>query len=215
MMQEQEDQDIQPESGMPVDEPGPEVVTPLEGDHEVEAQPRPKRRLRKVLLWVVGLVIIFAAGVVLSWVVKVQPQAEQIATLNADSITAQDQVAQLNQELQELRPLAALNSKLTDDLSSATAHLDLLKVLVDVSTAQLALAQEDDIAARAALTGTDARLKALAATLEGANAIDVGEMSGRLELVLEEVESDTFAARRDLEILAKNLLALERVLFGE
>jgi cytoskeletal protein RodZ len=215
MMQEQEDQDIQPESSMPVDEPGPEVVTPLEGDHEVEAQPRPKRRLRKVLLWVVGLVIIFAAGVVLSWVVKVQPQAEQIATLNADSITAQDQVAQLNQELQELRPLAALNSKLTDDLSSATAHLDLLKVLVDVSTAQLALAQEDDIAARAALTGTDARLKALAATLEGANAVDVGEMSGRLELVLEEVESDTFAARRDLEILANNLLALERVLFGE
>jgi hypothetical protein len=34
-------------------------------------------------------------------------------------------------------------------------------------------------------------------------------------LVLDEVESDEFAARRDLEILANNLLSLERSLFGE
>jgi hypothetical protein len=102
-----------------------------------------------------------------------------------------------------------------NELSLVSAHLNLLAVLVDVTTAQLALAQEDDIAARAALTGTDARLGALESTLEGANAEEVAEMSNRLQLVLEEAESDTFAARRDLEILANNLLALERVLFGE
>jgi hypothetical protein len=90
-----------------------------------------------------------------------------------------------------------------------------LNVLVDVTTAQLALAQDDDIAARAALTGTAARLTALESTLDGADAIAVAEMGERLQLVLEEVETDSFAARRDLEILANNLLALERVLFGE
>jgi hypothetical protein len=34
-------------------------------------------------------------------------------------------------------------------------------------------------------------------------------------LALEGVESDSFAAQRDLEILANNLLSFERSLFGE
>ena len=214
-MQEQEEQEITPESPKPVLETDPEVFVPPLVENGMEEASKPSRRLRKVLLWSVGLILIFAAGVVLSWVIQVRPQNEQIANLEAEILSAQEQVDLLDKEVKELRPVAELSSQLKEELSSATAHLDLLRVLVDVTTAQLALAQEDDIAARAALTGTTVRLNALAASLEGANASEARDMGGRLKLVLEEVQSDSFAARRDLEILANNLLALERILFGE
>jgi hypothetical protein len=40
-------------------------------------------------------------------------------------------------------------------------------------------------------------------------------MRDRLRLVLAELDSDAFAAQRDLEVLANNLLALRRSLSGE
>jgi hypothetical protein len=215
MMQEQDGNEIQPESTTPEFVSEPEVVEPPPQDTFLDETPVPKKRLRRVLLWTVSLIVILAIGVVLMWTLRVRPQVAQIAEMEAEIISAQDQINLQDTELKKLRPLIDENEQLVEKLSLASAHLDLLSVLVDVTTAQLALAQEDDIAARAALTGTDARLGTLESTLDGANAEEVAEMSDRLQLVLEEVESDTFAARRDLEILANNLLALERVLFGE
>jgi cytoskeletal protein RodZ len=215
MMQEKDSSEIQPESTTPEFVSEPEVVEPPPQDPFLDEAPVPKKRLRRVLLWAVSLIVILAVGVVLMWTLRVQPQVAQIAEMEAEIISAQDQINSQDTELKKLRPLIDENEQLVEKLSLASAHLDLLSVLVDVTTAQLALAQEDDIAALAALTGTDARLGTLESTLDGANAEEVAEMSGRLQLVLEEVESDTFAARRDLEILANNLLALERVLFGE
>lgn len=212
-MQEQEGQDLQSEAPAPPFEKEAEV--PLDQDIEVTEPTAAPRRLRRILLWALSLIVILAAGVILTWVIRVQPQAEQIASLDAAIITLQDQVDEQSQELKELRPLVAQNDKLESELALSNAHLDLLTVLVDVTTAQLALAQEDDIAARAALTGTGERLEALETSLEGANAVEVREMNDRLQLVIAEVQSDAFAARRDLEILTNNLLALERVLFGE
>ena len=214
-MQEQDGNELQPESMAPDFVSEPEVVEPPPQDPFLEETPVPKRRLRRVLLWAVSLIVILAVGVVLIWTLRVRPQVAQITEMEAEIISAQDQINSQEDELEKLRPLVDENEELVEKLLLASAHLDLLTVLVDVTTAQLALAQEDDIAARAALTGTDARLGALESTLEGSNAEKVVEMSNRLQLVLEEVESDTFAARRDLEILANNLLALERVLFGE
>ncbi len=214
-MEEHEDPGLQPETPEPAPEPESQVgdVPPIE---RVEEEPgKLPKRLRKILLWAVGLVVLFAAGVVLSWFIQVRPQAIRIQSLETQLLEAQDQIDLLSQEVQTLRPLSDENTQLMEELDATRVHLDLLSVLVDVTTAQLALTQEDDIAARAALTGTDASLDSLESTLEGADAREVSDMSERLALVLEEVESDPFAARRDLEVLANNLLALERVLFGE
>lgn len=214
-MQEQEDQDLQSASPTPVPESEPELVVPSPIENGMDEPPEPRPWLRKVLLWAVGLVVVFSAGVLLSWTLQVRPQAARIESLETQFLASQDQIKLLDEELQSLRPLSGQITQLREELSSAEAHLDLLNVLVDVTTAQLALAQEDDIAARAALTGTSSRLDALESTLEGSNAKDVGDMNARLQLVVEEVQNDPFAARRDLEILTNSLLALERVLFGE
>jgi hypothetical protein len=82
-----------------------------------------------------------------------------------------------------------------------------------VTSAQLALAQEDEIAAKAALAGTRVSLLELEEKLSAADAETVRGLIERLELVQGEVESDEFAASRDLEILANNLLTLERSLY--
>ncbi len=214
-MQEQDDQGLQPESPKPDVAGEPEPFVASTAEPVLEEPKLPPKRLRRALLWALSLVVILAAGVILTWTLRVQPQAVALADAEAEILSAQDQINAQSVELEKLRPLVDQNEQLIEELSLSKAHLDLLNVLVDVTTAQLALAQEDDIAALAALTGTDANLAMLEATLDGSNAEEVREMSSRLQLVLEEVESDAFAARRDLEILANNLLALERVLFGD
>lgn len=214
-MQEQDDQGLQPESPKPDVAGEPEPFVASTAEPVLEEPKLPSKRLRRALLWALSLVVILAAGVILTWTLRVQPQAVALADAEAEILSAQDQINAQSAELEKLRPLVDQNEQLIEELSLSKAHLDLLNVLVDVTTAQLALAQEDDIAALAALTGTDANLAMLEATLDGSNAEEVREMSSRLQLVLEEVESDAFAARRDLEILANNLLALERVLFGD
>jgi cell division protein FtsL len=213
-MEEHEGQGLQSEDIKPIPDLGSEAL-PSDGvEEEVPKEPRP-RRLRRALLWILSLVVIFAAGVILTWAVRIRPQAAQLVELQSQVASLQEQLDDQKTELGELRPLVEENALLAEDLVKLSAHLDLLVVLVDVTTAQLALAQEDDIAARAALTGTEARLNTLEAGLEGPDAAAVAEMRTRLQLVLDGVETDNFAARRDLEIMANDLLSLERVLFGE
>jgi hypothetical protein len=91
--------------------------------------------------------------------------------------------------------------------------MDLLSVLVDVTTAQLAMAQDDPIAAKAALAGTDERLRTLDEELVGADTVE--GLRNRLALVIEELDDNIFAAQKDLQILSNNLISLERSLFGK
>jgi hypothetical protein len=99
-------------------------------------------------------------------------------------------------------------------LDQAQARLELLSILVDVSRSQLAVAQEDPVHALAALDGTAEKLIALEGHLSGSDAEAVQGMAERLLLVVAEVNSDIFAAQRDLEILSNTLLEMDRELFG-
>jgi DNA repair ATPase RecN len=173
------------------------------------------RRLRRFLLWTVGLLVLFALGVVAAWFLQIQPMREQNRTLRSDLTDAQQQVESLSSEVDRLKPFEAESEALKEQVAQLESHIFLLDVLVDVSKAQLGLVEEDAIAAKDALQGTGDHLKQLEERLSGPDAEAVRGMSERLALALEEVESDEFAARRDLEILANNLIALEQRLFGE
>lgn len=173
------------------------------------------RRLRRFLIWTVGLLLLFALGVVAAWFLQIKPMRDQNRVLSADLTDAQQQVVSLTSEVDRLAPLESENEKLRDQVAQLESHIFLLDVLVDVSKAQLALAEEDPIAAEDALRGTGQRLDQLKGRLSGADSEAVSGMGERLVLALEEVKTDEFAARRDLEILANNLIALEQRLFGE
>jgi len=189
---------------------------PVELLEEVEPAKPPskfRRFLSRALRWVTGFMVVFAFGVAATWVVQVRPGSEQISSIRAELDSAQAQIDSLEGEVESLRPLEGENSSLRTELTKIKQRMDLLSVLVDVTTAQLAMAQDDPIAAKAALAGTDDRLMAM--DMELVDAETVEGFRTRLALVLEEVDDNAFAAKRDLQILASNLLSLERSLFGE
>ncbi len=176
-------------------------------DEEIPLEPvKPKRRLRRFLFWTLCIIGVFALGLVAMWFVRVGP-------LSTELEKARVEIKSLESELEDLRPMKAENAQLSDALETSESHLQLLSVLVNVTSAQLALAQEDEIAAKAALAGTRVSLLELEEKLSAADAETVRGLIERLELVQGEVESDEFAASRDLEILANNLLTLERSLY--
>jgi len=167
------------------------------------------RTLRRVLVWAVGLEVIFALGVAAAWFAQILPKASEIQQLRTDLAAAQT-------ELQSLRPLVAENQALTLDLSQARRQQAVVEVLVDVTSAQAAIALENPSGARLALGGTDNRLQALSTLLDAPDTQErVSAMRGRLTQILAELDRDAFAAQNDLEVLANDLAVLRQEAGGQ
>jgi len=167
------------------------------------------RTLRRVLVWAVGLEVIFALGVAAAWFAQILPKASEIQQLRTDLAAAQT-------ELQSLRPLVAENQTLTVDLAQAQRQQAVVEVLVDVTSAQAAIALENPSGARLALGGTDNRLQALSTLLDAPDAQErVSAMRGRLTQILAELDRDAFAAQNDLEVLANDLAVLRQEAGGQ
>lgn len=163
-----------------------------------------KRLLRRAVLWL-G---IFALGIVATWLVQVRPRAMETSDLRSEVEQLQDEVSELEASLDELKGVEAERDELE-------LHLSLLDILVDVSAAQLAINDGNFDTAQAALAETGDKLTELAASLEGDYQETLDGMVARLELALEEINQDPFAAESDLEVLRNSILALERSLFGD
>ena len=187
----------------PIMEPKQEILD----DDEIPSVPvKPKRRLRRFLFWMLYITGVFALGLVAMWFLRVGPLSTELDKTRVE-------IESLESELEDLRPMQAENEQLSDALETSESHLQLLSVLVNVTSAKLALAQEDMIAAKAALAGTRDSLLELEERLSAEDAETVRGLIDRLELVQGEVDTDEFAASRDLEILANTLLSLEGSLF--
>jgi hypothetical protein len=192
-------------------------------------EPKPPSRLgiffRKALRWVTGLIVVFGFGVGTTWFVRVQPMSDQLEDLNnqlqAAVLTANELESQYSSKQNEKQDLETQLSdaqlqieSLEEELLNAELNVDVMKIWVDVSSAELALANDDMVTAKASLAGTDGRLGELKNKLQGEDQETIEGMRSRLALVLDELETNRFAAMRDLEVLASNLMALERSLFG-
>lgn len=169
---------------------------------------------RQALRWAAILGLAFVLGIAALWIARLRPQQERVRRMETEVRQAQTQIGDLESEVTELESLRQENQMLRQDLEMANLHLDLLDILVDVEAAQIALERDNPSQAQSALRGTDAKLEELGSGLEGSPADSVQAMRDRLRLVVEELDSDAFAARQDLEIMANNLLSLEEVLFG-
>lgn len=187
--------------------PVAEVKQEIPEDVEAPSDPvKPKRRLRWFLFWTLCVIGLFALGLAATWFLQVGP-------LTIELEKARFEIESLESELEGLRSLPAENEQFSDALSTSESHRQLLIVLFDVTSAQLALAQGDTVAAKAALAGTRASLLEFEKMLSAEDADTVGDLIKRLELVPGEIDTNEAAASLDLEILAKSLLSLERSLF--
>lgn len=183
---------------------------------EVEVKPsKLSLFLRKILRWTVAVMVVFALGVGAAWSARIQPQRDEIEQLKNDIVSEQDRNQSLEAKIKELNPLIEANAALSGQLADAEMQADVLMLIMDVNSAQLALIENDSVTAKAALSGSDSRLGDLQQEFTGESSQTVAEMRVRLVLVLDEIDDDFFAALRDLEILSNNLQALSRSLFGE
>jgi len=172
------------------------------------------RFLRRTLRWATATVVVFGLGVAATWFNQVRPRIAQQEALEQGLAAVEAQRDQLQAAVDELQGVQAENELLQTELQETEGRLALLRVLVDVTTAQLGIAQDDPIAAKAALENTAAALVNLGEKLGPSEASTVAGLQDRLTLVQAELEADIFAAQRDLEILANSLLEIERDQFG-
>jgi hypothetical protein len=192
-----------------VDSPDDEPKAPTDGGAQ---DSRVGGFLKRALRWVVIFLVVFTLGIVAMQFVRVRPLTEERDSLSQS--LAESQVAQqeLEQEIDRLEGVEQENQALSEALQKAEVKLALLNILVDVTRAQLALAQEDPVRVAAALQGTGEKLGILRDLMQDSDLEGIHE---RLVLVLSEADGDPFAAERDLEILANILLEIERELAGE
>jgi len=168
--------------------------------------------LKRALRWVVIFLVVFTLGIVAMQFVRVQPLTDERDSLSQSLAEAQAANQDLQIEIDRLEGVEQENQALSEALRQTEVKLALLNILVDVTRAQLALAQEDPLRVAAALEGTGEKLATLRDLMQDSDLEGIRE---RLVLVLSEVDDDPFAAERDLEILANTLLAIEQELSGE
>ena len=89
---------------------------------------------RALLRWITAIAFVFCLGVLAVWFVRVRPESEQISQMETKIFTLQK------------------------ELNGPQPQVQILQSLLEVSQAQVALAQGDTAGVPQALSGTDSRL---------------------------------------------------------
>jgi chromosome segregation ATPase len=195
---------------------------PAQPDPAKPAKPqlgRFHRFWRTSLIWLAVVALAFLAGVLIFNFLRYQPLNERLNQ-------TQDELTQSNQNISNLEAkLTTTSNKVTilendnqvlqSELDTATTHLELLQVLVDVNNARLALVDGDVPAAKASLKNTSAKLEVITPRIAEVDTNLAQSMPQRLALILAGLDSDIETAKVDLELLTGNLLDVETALFDE
>lgn len=200
----------------------PEPVTGKEPEEKLEeiAEKQPPTRfqlfLRKALIGLGIVIVIFLAGFLTDHFVRYAPLAD---TLDETRV----ELEAVNQDLSELKAenalLERINRSAADQMAAMEAELAAVRanalfyqVLVDVNTARLALFMEDIEGAQAALADTQDNLEALLPAISEVDTELALSLPRRLDLIVSGLERDPETGRIDLELFTKDLLELQPLL---
>jgi len=210
-----------PESPEKPGEPGkPEVKT------GVKPAKQPPGFWLRALRWILGVLIVFGLGVILVVYIGLIPAQDRNDTINQELQSAQQRISDLQAqaqqeqdslqaEIQRLQSFESENQELQAQLNRAELHVAILSAQNDVVNAQLALENEDATSANLALSQTSETLDTISALLEPNQREVVTTMKDRLGLAIQGVDTDTFAARSDLDVLYNDLIKLENTFFSQ
>jgi len=181
--------------------------------------PKPPSRsaawLRRALRWATGLVVVFALGLGATWMAQVRPLHLRLAALEEERALLDARVAELQAKVSDMDAVRAENASLKVGQAKMEQHLAVLQAMIATAQAQVSLASGAERAkAGAALSQADGYLAELEQALAGSMQDDVRALRERLAMAAGELESDPFAARRDVEVLANGLENLKRQLSG-
>lgn len=197
-----------PDLAPAVPRPMPPVPDPLPAS---PSQSRWSRALR----WTTGLLVVFALGLGATWMVQVRPLRQQVAVLEQEQGVLQEGNAELQAQVTQMEGVRAENVALLVRQAKLDQSFALLKARVSTLRAQLILSAGGEAQEAAqALVSADSQLAILEQALAGSQQEGVQILRERLALAIGELESDPFAARRDLEVLANGLDTMEMALSG-
>jgi len=193
----------------------PATVPPLAPSPSSLESSRFSPWLRRALRWATGLLVVFAMGLGATWLAQVRPLQAQVESLEQERATLEAQAADLTLQLQAMEAVRAENVSLKVDQAKLEQQRLVLQAMTATAQAQLALTDGSAVEAPGPLLSrVDGHLTSLQNGLAGSMQQDVRDLRDRLALAAGEVESDPFAARRDLEVLANGLRMLEEQLSG-
>lgn len=192
---------------------------PVEEKPEKIEPSKTQKFFQKALIWLIVIVIAFGSGFLLDHFLRYIPLKQDLSEVQSEMQTLNEDLDELDNQIELLRPrLEAANariSSLESDLEMANARSQLYQVFASVNNARLALFQEDFDAARINLAETKQQLEELAPIIKEVNPELSLSLPRRLELIIDGLERDPETASVDLELLNKDLLALESILFEE
>lgn len=189
-------------------------------------QKQPSSFLIRALRWTLGFLIVFGLGAITVIYFGLLPtqknyrdtnQNLQTARQNIEEIQSQSQQEQANlqAEIDRLKTFENKNQELQNQLNQAELHVAILSAQNNVIAAQLALEKEDTNSASLALSQTPNTLDTISNMLEPNQRDVVTKMKDRLELATNGIDTNTYAALSDLDVLYNDLIKLENTLFSQ
>jgi cell division protein FtsL len=169
---------------------------------------------RRILIWLVVIVIAFAGGFFVDAALRYQPEKAKVAELTEEITSAQTEITTLEAEIDRLSVFEEHNVSLTEEIADITTHITILSARAAVADATLALEQNRFADAKLALDKVGSTLETLKTMLNVDQVEVVVNMLQRHQLILIELEDDSFSAQTDMGVLASKLNALENTLFA-
>lgn len=169
---------------------------------------------RRILIWLVVIALAFAGGFFVDAVLRYQPEKAKVADLTEEITSAQTEITTLEEEIDRLSVFEEHNVSLTEEITDITTHITILSARAAVADATLALEQSRIAEAKLALDKVGSTLETLKTMLNDDQVEVVVNMLQRHQLILIELEDDSFSGQTDLGVLASKLNALENTLFA-
>ena len=116
--------------------PAPEVPKA----QERPAESRLNRFLVRALRWIIGILVVMGLGALLVIITLYRPLQQSLGESRGLGEQAQQRIADLESQVNNLSPFEAKNKVLQADLDKAELHIAILSARADVAAAQLALA---------------------------------------------------------------------------
>ncbi|HEY9089905.1 MAG TPA: hypothetical protein VIO36_17165 [Anaerolineaceae bacterium] len=174
------------------------------------------RFMRRLLRWALLVVVLFGAGVIVTYLFLYRPLQARANLAQSNLEQAQRDLSsaqsRLNEAEGQLKSMQTQVEQAAQDVTRAKNRAALQTVRTDLALARLALANKDGPAARTALVQAQNDLAQMLPTLQTADANLAESVTGRLEIILNELNRDPTTAISDMDILSTNLDQVENLL---
>ena len=169
--------------------------------------------IRRGLIGLAVLLVVFAAGGVTVGLLYVRPANQERTRLEQELNQAEARIQDQEAKLAEYKSQETEKQSIQQALTNSQTHVALLRVLVDVNNARIALEAQDPDRARLYLSKTPQKIEQLGQSLGAESDGAISSMLQRLTLVNDEISRSRSAAQTDLSIIANDLIQIENTFF--